>query len=175
MTVRLVAARKARRFDHNIGRHLASKPTAASSFEQFMRFADASQGKHRADHRPDQTAFDKICQRVELASLLTGEHEMVGSVLSPSLDQVLRPRDVDDADHPSSIRHGKRAFRQVSPPMVSAKPVDRRTERLLENKRCDMMITLFKKAFRSAKQSIASLVAVVVARWDRCVIVDDSH
>jgi hypothetical protein len=77
-----------------------------------MRFAYTSQRKHRADHRLDQAAFDKLRQLVELASVLTGEHEMIGGVLSPSLDQVLRLRDGDDADHPSRIRQGDRASRQ---------------------------------------------------------------
>src|SRR6188472_3593097 len=97
---------------HNIDRHLTSKPTGASAFEQFMRFADASQRKHRTDDRLDQAAFDKVCQRVELASVLTGEHEMIGGVLSPSLNQVLRLCSIDDADHPSGIREGERASHQ---------------------------------------------------------------
>lgn len=53
---------------HHIDRHLVSKPTCAAAFEQFMRFADAGQRKHRAYHRLDQAAFNEVCQRAELAS-----------------------------------------------------------------------------------------------------------
>jgi hypothetical protein len=96
----------------DIDRHLASQPTRASAFEQFVRLADPSQRKHRADHRLDQAAFDQVRQRVELAPVLTAEHEVIGGILSPSLDQVLRLRDVNDADYPSSVRDGERASRQ---------------------------------------------------------------
>lgn len=38
---------------HDVDRHLAAKPAGASAFEQFMGFANASQRKHRTDHRLD--------------------------------------------------------------------------------------------------------------------------
>src|SRR5687767_8506738 len=82
-----------------------------------MRFAYASQRKHRADHRLDQAAFDQVGQRIELASVLTGEHEMVGGVLPihPSCSRfhgALRSRrDIGDGDifwspEPSSLVPG---------------------------------------------------------------------
>ena len=74
-----------------------------------MRFAEAGERKHRADHWVDQASLDEVRQSIKLASVLAGEHEMIGRVLPPGLDQVLRLGDVDDADQPPCVSERKRA------------------------------------------------------------------
>ncbi|PAV92703.1 hypothetical protein WR25_09234 [Diploscapter pachys] len=54
-------------------------------------------------------AFDQRAQLVELAAVLPGEDEVVTRVAAPSLDQVLRLRDVHDRHHAPQLRQDVRA------------------------------------------------------------------
>ena len=74
-----------------------------------MRLGHARERQRRADHGLDQAALDEARERVELAPVLAGEHEVVGGVLAPGLDEVLRLRDVDEADHAPECRERQRA------------------------------------------------------------------
>lgn len=84
-----------------------------------MSLAHSIQRKSRADDRLHKTALDQRGERVQLSSVLPGEDEVIGGVLTPRLDEVLRLRDVDDADDASGVGERQRASVSVSPPMVS--------------------------------------------------------
>ena len=74
-----------------------------------MSLAHSSERKSRADDRLHQTALDQRGERVQLSSVLSGEDEVIGGVLAPRLDEVLRLRDVDDADDASGVGERQRA------------------------------------------------------------------
>lgn len=74
-----------------------------------MSLAHSIERKGRADDRLHETALDQRGERVQLSSVLSCEDEVIGGVPAPRLDEVLRLRDVDDADDASEVSERQRA------------------------------------------------------------------
>ena len=74
-----------------------------------MSLAQSSERKSRADDRLHETALDQRGERVQLSGVLSCEDEVIGGVLAPRLDEVLRLRDVHDADDASGVGECQRA------------------------------------------------------------------
>jgi hypothetical protein len=68
-----------------------------------MGFLHPGKWQDRSYHRPHKAALNEVRECVQLASVLTREDEMIGGVLTPSLNKVLRLRDVDKTYDASEV------------------------------------------------------------------------
>lgn len=77
-----------------------------------MRGRNIGQRIDRPHMRPQPALRHQCAQLIELAAILPGEHEVIGRVLAPGLDQVLRLRDVHDRHHAAQLRQRVGTARQ---------------------------------------------------------------
>ena len=59
------------------------------------------------DMRPELSTFEQGAQFIELAAILSCEHEVIPGILAPRVDEVLWLRDIDDRDKAAKL--GERA------------------------------------------------------------------
>src|SRR5690606_16446643 len=99
----LSASRKGNALTRNIDHDLAVECIRSPVLQKLMRLTDSGERQNRTDDGLHQAALDQRCERIQLSAVLSCEDEVIGGVLPPRLDEVLRLSDVDDRDHPSPV------------------------------------------------------------------------